>query len=405
MDLVFCVNSSTNKATREYTKILNSNLVLKTIYAEGQISRAGISRITKLTPATVSTIVSNFINEGLVEETGTVPIKRGKPPTLVSVATNAYSIIGINLARSIFYGATMDLRGNIIHLESVSLQGNTGDEALALVYKLVDSLLASCEEPILGISVGAPGIVDENNGAIRFAANVDWQELPLQELLRDRYALPIYVVNDNDASVMAEYTFGRYKDSPDLVVFHIDHGIGAGIVLHHQLLRGHGSGAGEIGHVMVVEDGDRCLCGNYGCLETVASSRAIVAGAREIARKNPDSLLNRIAPAPEQIDIRTIQQALEGGDETLQPLLQEVGHYLGIALANVVGLLSVPYILMTGSVSRLGQPLFDIIESELATRSLTFKVSETKIEPASVDSDPVLLGTASLLLKHELGVF
>lgn len=396
---------STKKATRQYTKILNSNLVLKTIYAEGQISRADISRITKLTPATVSTIVSNFINEGLVEETGTVPIKRGKPPTLVSVVENAYSIIGMNLARSTFYGAIMDLRGHVTHQESVPLHENTGDEALALVYKLIDSLLASCEGPILGISVGAPGIVDGNNGAIRFAANVDWQNLPLQELLQERYDLPVYVVNDNDASVMAEYTFGRYKDSPDLVVFHIDQGIGAGIVIHHQLLRGHGSGAGEIGHVMVVEDGERCLCGNYGCLETVASSRAILARAREIARQNPDSLLNRFAPAPGQIDIRTIQQALEGGDGALQLLQQEIGHYLGIALANVVGLLSVPYILMTGSVSRLGQPLFDIVEREIAMRSLTYQVSETKIEPASVDSDPVLLGTAALLLKHELGVF
>jgi N-acetylglucosamine repressor len=403
--LVSVVQKTTKKATREYTKILNSNLVLKTIYAQGQISRADISRTTKLTPATVSTIVSGLINEGLVAETGTVPIKRGKPPTQLVVVENAYSIIGINLARSTFYGASMDLRGNITHLESIPLYENTGDEALSLVYKLIDSLLATCKEPVLGISVGAPGIVDGNNGAIRFAANVDWQDLPLQELLRDRYALPVYVVNDNDASVMAEYTFGRYKNSPDLVVFHIGQGIGAGIVLHHQLLRGHGSGAGEIGHVTVVEEGERCLCGNYGCLETVASSRAIVAKAREIARDNHNSMLHRYATATEQIDIGAIQQALENGDETLYPLLRDVGHYIGIALASVVGLLSVPYILMTGSVSQLGQPLFEIIEREIATRTLTFQVSETKIEPASFDSDTVLLGTAALLLKHELGVF
>jgi predicted NBD/HSP70 family sugar kinase len=396
---------SAQKATREYTKILNSNLVLKTIYTNGQVSRADISRMTKLTPTTVSTIVSTFINEGLVEETGTVPINRGKPPTLVNVVEDAYSLIGINLARSTFYGATMDLRGKMTRLESIPLHENTGEKALSLVYELVDSLLATIEKPVLGIGVGAPGFVDGNSGAIRFAANVDWQDLPLQTLLSARYSLPTYVVNDNDASVMAEYTFGRYKNSPDIVILNVGQGIGAGIVLNHQLLRGHGFGAGEIGHVTVVEEGIRCLCGNYGCLETVASGRVIVERAREIARTNPDSLLHRFTTTPEEIDISTIRQALEGGDETLQPLLQDAGRYLGIALANVVGILSVPHILMTGSVSELGHPLIEIIEKEISNRSLTAQVSETKVERVSFETDTVLLGTAALLLTHELDVF
>jgi len=392
------------KATREQTKLHNSRLVLKTIYDHREISRAGIARLTGLTATTVSSIVAEAIEKGLVEEGAPVSSARGKPPTLLRMVKDAYHLICLDLARGAFQGAVINLRGEILEQMSIPVNGRTGDAALALAYALIDALLPNTKSPLLGIGIGAPGILDPTAGVVRRAVNFDWYDLPLRDLLTERYHLPVYIANDNHAAVLAEYTFGHRKNGPDLVLVKVGHGIGAGIILNGRLFHGHGFGAGEIGHVTVVEDGERCMCGNFGCLETVVSSRAIVKRAQAIARDNPDSLLNQLSPNPADIDISVVLRAFEAGDMALQPIVDEVGYYLGVAVANIVGVLSVPCILIAGSVANFGQTLLDLISQEMNERSLAPVVSQTKIEFASLGSDIVILGAAALLLSHELKV-
>lgn len=394
----------TRKATREHTKIHNSRLVLKMIYTSGEISRADIARQTRLTPTTVSNIVTGLIERGLVKEVGVAPSGRGKPPTLVSMVDDAYHLIGLDLARSVFQGAVMNLRGEVLFQAGVPIDSRDGEAALALVYELIDQLLPATDRPVLGIGIGASGIIDTNDGRVLQAVNFNWYDLPLQDLLRERYGVPVHISNDNDVSALAEYTYGRYKNNPELVIVAVGYGIGAGIIINHQAFSGHGFGAGEIGHVSVVEGGERCRCGNYGCLETVASSRAIVKRAQELARVNPDSALLQFAPSIEAINIDTVIKAFEAGDEALQALIAEVAGYLGASLASVVGILSVPYILIAGSVTGFGQRLLDLIQDEIDRRSLAASVSKTRVEFASFKRNSVILGTAALLLSRELGV-
>ena len=395
---------STEKATRETTKIHNSKLVLKTIYDASELSRADIARKTRLTPTTVSSVVADFIENGLVKEVGSVQQARGKPAVLVSVVEDAYHLIGLDLARSVFQGAVMDLRGKILHQIGIPNGAQDGEAALALVYELIDRLLSATDKPILGIGIGASGIIDTHKGIVIQAVNFDWYDLSLRDLIEERFNFPVYLANDNDVSALAEYTYGRYKNSSELVIVAVGYGIGAGIIINHQLFFGHGFSAGEIGHVTVVENGERCRCGKFGCLETVASSRTIVKQAQAIAQTNPDSLLLRFAPSVEDINIDVVVQAFEAGDLTLKPVVDEVTHYLGIALANLIGVLSVPHILFSGSVAGFGQPLLDILQEEIDRRSFAASVSNTKVELASFKENGVLLGTAALILSQELGV-
>ncbi len=229
-------------------------------------------------------------------------------------------------------------------------------------------------------------------------------DLPLRQVLCERYRLPVYIANASHAAVLAEYTFGRRRNVPDLVVVKVGYDVGAGIILNGEPFLGHGFGAGEIGHMVVVENGERCMCGNFGCLETVSSSRAIVRRAQAIARNDPASLLNKFAPTPAELDIRAVLCAYEAGEPALRPVVAEVGHYLGIAIASLVSVLSVPYVLIAGSVSNFGQPLLDAITQEVYARSLARVVSQTTIETASLGARIVLLGAAGLLLRYEMGV-
>ncbi len=392
------------KATRAQSKRHNNQLVLSTIYQKGEISRAEIARSTHLTATTVSNIVAEYMKMGLVAETGSMTLARGKPPTLLSVVDDAYHLIGLDLARSEFQGAVMNLRGEQIHRASIAIDGQTGEATLNLVYEIIDQLLAQAEAPLLGIGIAAPGIIDAEHGIVRHAVNFGWYGLPMRDLLTERYDLPVHIANDNHVAVLAEQTFGKHKGSQDLVVFKVGHGIGAGIILNGRLFYGAGHGAGEIGHVKVIENGELCSCGNHGCLETIASSRAIVKRAQAIAENDPGSSLHQFAPDLPEMKIADVVQAFGAGDPALQTLVAEIGRILGMALANIVGVLSVPTILIAGSVAAFGDPLLAEMQMVVDTGSLSHLASHTQIEPASLDQDIVLLGTTALLLSLELGV-
>ncbi len=393
------------KATHEQTRAHNSRLVLKTIYSHGQISRADIARATQLTRSTVSDVVAGLIERGLVEKVGCGPSSGGKPPILLSVVDDSRHLIGIDLASGEFRGAVVNLRGEIRHRVNLALHDRDGDVALALVYELINDLVAATDSPLLGVGIGTPGLIDATNGVVRQAVNLDWQDLPLRSLLQERYGLPVYVANDCQVAALAEYTFREDKGTADLVVVKIEHGVGAGIVLNGRLFYGDMFSAGEIGHVVVVENGQQCRCGNFGCLETVTSARAIVRRAQAIAQNNPRSLLHQFAASPDEINIDVVCRALDAGDEAVRQMILEVGRYLGIAMANLISVLSARWILIAGSVTCFGDVLLDRIRQEMVKRSLAMVAGETEIRMSSIGPNIVILGASALVLTDELGLF
>lgn len=392
------------KATPQQTKAHNSRLILKTIYDAGQISRADVARLTGLTRTTVSDAVAELMQDGLVAEIGQGLSAGGKPPTLLSVVDDSRYLIGIDLADSEFRGAGINLRGKIKHRLSLPIYDRNGDAALALVYELIDRLVAAADSPILGIGIGTPGLMDARRGVVRTAVNLDWQNLPLGDLLEGRYSLPVYIANDSQVAALAEYTFGDSKGVSNLIVVKAGRGTSAGIVLNGHLHYGDGFGAGEIGHVAVVENGELCRCGHYGCLETVVSSRAVVKRAQAIAKSDPHSTLHQFVTTPEEINTDIVLQAFEAGDEALQQVITEVGHYLGIAVANLVGALNVQRIVIAGDLAHFGRGLLEPIAQEMRQRSLAALADETRVEATGLGTDIVILGAAALLLTQELGL-
>ena len=390
------------KATQQQTKTHNAQLVLQTIFSRGKVSRADIARFTRLTRTTVSDAVTELIAKGLVEEVGYGESGGGKSPILLSVVSNSRHLIGVDLASDEFRGAVVNLRGEIIRTVAFPISSRSGEEALALVYKLLDTLLASSDGPMLGIGIGTPGLVDTSEGIVHRAVNLDWQDLRLGDLLKSRYHLPVYIVNDSQAAVLAEYIFGGWDTGQNLVVIKAGQGIGAGIVLNGQLFQGDTSSAGEIGHMVVVENGLTCRCGHNGCLETVASARALLQRTYTLARATPYSPLSLLAP--EALTLEILQKALEANDSVARQVVTEVGQYLGSAVACLVSTLNVRRFLLDGSVTVLGTPLLKVIQSEMRRRAMATLAQDTRVEFGRFGLDVVILGASALLLTHELGL-
>jgi len=393
--------TSNRKATLEQTKIHNTRLVLRTIYDQRTISRAAIARVTKLTRPTVSDAVARLIDNGLVTEIGRGASTGGKQPTLLSMVDDARMVIGVDLSgNSVFRGALVDLQGKIRYRTSVRIENTTGSAALDRVFSLLDDLIAQATTPLLGIGIGSPGLIDARNGIVRRAVNLGWEDLPLRDLLAQRYPEPIYVANDSHITALAEYSFGNRETSSNLIVIKMGRGIGAGIVIHGDLYYGDGYGAGEIGHVMVNKNGDLCTCGNFGCLETVAGLPAILRKAQTIADTQLDS---QLASAP-VVDWDALTGALHSGDPYVAGLVTETGRFLGPVIANLIGCFNIYHILLSGHIADFGSLLLDTISAETRRCVLPSMAAETTIDYADFGIDIGILGSAAMLLKNELGV-
>lgn len=391
------------KATRQHTKDHNSHLVLQTIYDSGEISRADLARLTRLTRTTVSDVVSGLIDQGLVGEVGQAPAEVGRTPTLLSILDNSRHIVAINITASELQGAVVNLRGGIRHRAKISHIDGDGAAVLDRLLPFIDGLIGVAHSPLLGIGVSAPGLIDATNGIVRQAVNFGWQDLPLRDLLQARYSLPVYIANDGHTVALAEYMFGRRQNAANLVAIKVGQGIGAGIVLQGQLLVGDEYGAGEIGHVVVEENGLPCKCGNAGCLETVASIPAIVHRAQLLAQHDPGSLLLRFTTSSE-ITLDTVLQAFQAGDPAVRQIIVTIGRYLGIGVANLIAALGIRHVVITGRIAPFGQVLCDSIRQEVRRRVLPILAQAAEIEIVVQGPDTVLLGTAALLLTNELGL-
>jgi predicted NBD/HSP70 family sugar kinase len=393
------------KATHQQTRAINQGLVLRTLYDLGPISRADVARHTGLTRTTVSDVVAEFIADGLVEEVGRGPSSGGKAPILVQVVADARLVIGLDLGEGAFVGALVDLRGEIRERIALPVDSRDGEAALATLDRLVDRLIALAPMgALLGIGVGTPGLIDTDTGSIRWAVNLDWEDLPLGAHLRERTGLPAYVANDSRAAAMGEHLFDAAHRGPNLVAVKIGQGIGAGIVLGGELFQGDGFGAGEIGHTSVVDDGAACRCGRFGCLETVASSGAIETAAREAATANPDSELARRLAANGTLTVEDVGAAAAAGDEPARRVAVAAGRWLGRALAAVIGTLDVHEVVLVGAATQLGEPWLDAVRDEAARRALGLLTRDVRIEIGGRAEDVVLLGASALLMSHELGL-
>jgi N-acetylglucosamine repressor len=376
------------KATLRETREHNERLVLATIYDAGRISRADVARLTGLTRTTVSDVTEELIAEGLCREVGRGPSTGGKAPILLEIPDTARLLVGVDLGDRVFTAAVVNLRGEIIDRLDVPSGDADGDEALRLALDLIGGIVARADGPILGIGIGAPGLIDQGVGTVIQAVKRDWRQLPLASIVSDRFGLPVQVANDAQAAGLAEHVFGATRGL-NLVTVKVGQGIGAGLVLNGELFEGDGFGAGEIGHTVVEPAGELCRCGRRGCLETQASARAVL------------DRLSAHCGRPVTMDEAVTMFNL--GDGAARRIVLGAGASLGRALAAVVGMLHVRRIVLAGTMVAFGDAWLDAVASAASEHALASLTEDTTFEIGRMD-DVVVLGASALLMTRELGM-
>ncbi len=395
----FVPTATLAKATHGQTRRANVRLVLRTIYELGPLSRADVARATGLTRTTVSDLVEGLILDDLVVEAGTGPSTGGKAPILLRVLPDARQLVGVDVDRDRLSGAVVNLHGEVCARESRDLHGRDGEAALEELESLVIALADLAERPLVGVGIGTPGLIDQPAGRVRWAVGLDWHDIPVGERLARLTGLPTVVVNDSQASAMAEWAFGHHDTSSSMVVVKVGVGIGAGIVIGGRVYAGDDSGAGEIGHTRVTDEDIRCRCGGTGCLETVASLRAVLERASHLVLTRPESCL---AGAP--VTHEALLAAFREGDVLARQVVLEAGPPVGRVLAAMIGTLGARDVVLIGPMTEFGQPWLDAVRAEAQRSALSLLIERSHIHFGRTGDDAVALGAAAMLMTSELGL-
>jgi predicted NBD/HSP70 family sugar kinase len=360
------------KVLPEHARGHNRSLVLQTLFHEGAMSRADLSRETGLTRVTISDLVSELIADGFIVEIGVREASGpGKPAILIDLDRTGHRILALDLSASDrFVGAVLTLDGEIVSRRVVDHVEHL-DDAAGIVIALARELAAESDMPILGVGVGTPGVVDDA-GVVLTAPNFGWRDYDLKTALREAIDVPVLVANDANAAVLAEYTFGG---SDDVLLVKIGRGVGSGLVIDGRPVRGSHSAAGEIGHVTVGTDGGPlCACGRYGCLEAWLSAPALTA---------------------------RINDAVPGASDGI---LHDAGERLAIALAPVVGALDLSEVVLSGPPELLDGTLARATAETLRSRTFAVLHDGIRVRMTEQGQDIVLRGAAVMVLSGQLGV-
>lgn len=379
-------------------KSLNKTLILNVIRTEGPISRAAIAKKTQLTPPTVTNIVGELIEAGLVIERDLGESRGGRKPILLTLNTSAFHVIGVDVGTNRIKIVATDLNANVIETLSLDMPAFLTEETF--VERLIEGICAMINNPrinkdaLLGIGVGMHGLVNPHTGTAIFATNLHLHDMSLREQLEGTFDLPVEVDNDVHAMALGESWFGHGQGVENFICLNVGNGVGAGIILDHKLYRGTSFTAGEVGHTTVDATGPRCSCGNYGCLQTFVSGPAIALRGEEQLRKGRDSLLRG-----RDITGKAVYDAALSGDELAQEILQETGRFLGIGIANVINTLNPARVIIGGGVANAARFIMEPLRETVASRALETPAKATSIVTAKLGDDATAIGAVTLVLQ------
>ena len=365
----------TPSASPEDARRTNRSLVLRALHLGGPASRAGLAKLIRVTPATVSSVVRELVDEEIVEELGRSEERNvGKPATLVGIRSDGRNIASIDLSsHDELVGALIDLDGKVVARHRIERHGAVAADLLVLVRELFAELVGAAQRPLLGVGVATPGYV-EASGIVATATRLHWERVDVARELSAIGPAPVHVVNDANAAALAELTYGD-GDNQDLVVVRIDEGVGAGLVLDGTLHIGRAGGGGELGHVVLDPNGAPCECGKRGCLETFVSAPLIHYRLRHDVGAEPDG-----------------------------SVIVDAGRALGQGLALLLSALDVAHVVVSGTEEVLSEPFRAAVHEVVAARTLPDFARRLAIRESSFHDHDVLLGAAALVLDRELGI-
>lgn len=373
---------------------LNRVQLLEAVQRARTISRAELVRVTGLTPATITNAVRELILRGLLEETGRAAPRlagrAGAPSYLVALNRNHLRVLAVHQGVTSMRLGIADLTG-AVRAEG-SLSNLPGEPPAATVRRIVAALRALIASEdlapgrIVGLGMGAVGLVDPGRGTVHAAPNLGWSEVPVGRWLEEALGCPVVVRNNVHGMAAGELRV-RGVSEPLALYVYVGFGVGGAVVAGGRVLEGAHGAAGELGH-LAVQGGSRCTCGKTGCLETVASERVLAERACS---------LQGWEPGPPKPSVRRLVDLAEAGRTDARKLVAEAGRGLGEALVQAAEILDPGAVILSGEIARARTSVLEPLTMTLRDWGFTVRGRHVDVRAAAVPN-PGLVGAATLAL-------
>jgi len=353
------------------------------------------------------------------ENVGTGP---GNWPTL---SQSLPLVVGVDLGGTQIRAAVLQGSSLLSRVSFLTGEYPSPDRVIPRLFEAVQQALDGAHitlNDIEGIGIGAPGPVNPYTGVVLAPPTLPgWKNVPLRDLFYEQFGVPIFLENDASAAALAEYLFGAGRGCEALVYLTVSTGIGGGIIIGGKIWRGISGTAAELGHMTIDWQGERCACGNIGCLEQFASGTAIARAAREaiimgqgealrafaLSHHTEDEMANTlddnmtVPVSPPQINARTIAQAAGVGIPLACAIISKAAEALGVGLVNIIHIFNPKLIVLGGGVAQMGDLLLEPARQIVQARAMHTPQNVVQIVPAELEKNVGLVGAGALLYYHK----
>jgi predicted NBD/HSP70 family sugar kinase len=398
------VRTRQSPARQDALREHNLALVLQHIAGAEPVSRARIAADTSLTKTTVSSLVDDLVSARLVTELG--PEARGeigRPGSALALNRTGYVGIGLEINVDYIAVCVANLVGEVRYLRTRPRdnRGQSPAKVLGRAVRMTRTAIAAAEDAqltVAGLAVAVPGPVETDRGLLRLAPNLGWVDVPVADILADRFAtrdLDVVVDNEANLAALGELWFGGHHDLADFIHVSGEIGVGGGVVLSEELFRGVRGFAGEIGHVVVQPDGPRCRCGARGCLEQVPGQEAILRAA---------GLTGAVGTSIGQPggSVAELLARARAGDPATLRAVESAGRALGIGLSATVNVVDPGTVVLGGLYAALEPWLRGPLLEELSERAITHRWSPVQLLASRLGPDAAVRGAAGVVVKRVL---
>lgn len=400
------------KGNAVYINRLNKIKILGLIRDYGTISRAELVTKSGLSAPTVTRIVNSLITEEkLVLSVGVGSSNGGRPPVLLKFNGEKNYVIGIDLGATAIRGVLSDLNGKFLEDIEITTRLEAGfdeimEDVAAMIRELAESKKKSARSVVYGVGIAVAGLIDMKENIVEYSPVFNWYKVDIVEALEKKVGIPVIFDNVTRLMALGGLCFGKGQRSRNFICVNVGYGIGSGIIANGELLTGSNGFAGEFGHMTIDKDSDiQCSCKKYGCLEALASGKAIALTAQSRLARGQKSLLNDMCGDEiSKVNTKMVADAANQGDELALNVFKRAMEYIGIGVANLVNLFNPEMIVIGGGVSMAGDIFFDTIKEVVTKHVMQSGPRDLNIYPVAHGENAALMGAFALILNKVLNL-
>ena len=387
----------------DYLLQANRSLVLQILARNDVCTRARIAEETGLKQATITNIITEMIQAGVVREVGIVEGKRGRRSIGIELAAEKIEVIAVKLGHVSYTVGLFDLKGTMLKIYESRFgtdEENNPHRALAKIKETIWEFLNQEGDKVHAIGIAVPGPFLKQSGTIALMTQFPgWDRLNLNEEFLEEFPVPVLIEHGANAGALAEWRYGKYRRKQGVLVnFLAGEGIGAGIVADGKLFVGSKGIAGEVGHISLDVNGEKCDCGNRGCMELYCSAISFVKYALQELPKHQDSILNKVS----SITYLDIFKGADDGDPFCTDMVKRAGFYMGCGIAAVINIYDPDVIVISDAMSKGGDLLLEEIRKTVRERVLDVLYERIVIDYTDFSVNQILYGAAVVAIDHLL---